>query len=446
MLAPFESEDVPLPINLATALRLSDARPLIVAAAQAKIWVAEAQLTQAKVFWIPDIYVGADYTRHDGGGPDFNKGILTTPSVNFFYGGAGLSGVIPTTDAIYPAPGRAPGPQFRRTGKPRRPRTTPCSKRPTPISWCTSGAVCIPAASMRSSAARTWSTASPPWPRTWSPAYEVDRARNMVADLEQARRDGAAAMAGRERQADEGAPPRPPRHGRPVEHDHLQISLIDPARGLDALMTVALANRPEVASRRALVKAAEVQVREEKARPFLPIFLLNGYQTPGGMLLQAGIFGIGPNNSLNQWSGRDDVSVQFVWQLQNFGLGNLARIKKQRGEESRAITDLYRTQDKIGEEVKQAHARLESAAARVAQAERSLRTGLAALNGSVEGLSQTSRFGDVLVLISRPQEAVYAVQLLKLAFDEYFSTVAEYNRANSASSTRSVTPLTRSRN
>ena len=33
------------PINLATALRLSDARPLIVAAAQAGVWVAEADLT-----------------------------------------------------------------------------------------------------------------------------------------------------------------------------------------------------------------------------------------------------------------------------------------------------------------------------------------------------------------------------------------------------------------
>ena len=82
--------DVRFPINLATALRLSDARPLIVAAAQASVWVAEAELTQAKVLWIPDAQRASDYLRHDGGGPDFNKGILTAPSVNFFYGGAGL--------------------------------------------------------------------------------------------------------------------------------------------------------------------------------------------------------------------------------------------------------------------------------------------------------------------------------------------------------------------
>ena len=34
--------------------------------------------------------LGADYIRHDGGGPDFNKGVLTAPSVNFFYAGGGL--------------------------------------------------------------------------------------------------------------------------------------------------------------------------------------------------------------------------------------------------------------------------------------------------------------------------------------------------------------------
>ena len=71
-------------------MRLSDARPLIVAAAQASVWVAEAQLTRAKVLWVPTLMLGADYIRHDGGGPDFNKGVLTAPSVNYFYAGGGL--------------------------------------------------------------------------------------------------------------------------------------------------------------------------------------------------------------------------------------------------------------------------------------------------------------------------------------------------------------------
>ena len=88
---PLEPTDFGFPINLATALRLSDARPLVVATAQASVWVAEAQLTRARLLLVPTLTLGADYIRHDGGGPDFNKGVLTSPSVNYFYAGGGLN-------------------------------------------------------------------------------------------------------------------------------------------------------------------------------------------------------------------------------------------------------------------------------------------------------------------------------------------------------------------
>ena len=65
----------------------------------------------------------------------------------------------------------------------------------------------------------------------------------------------------------------------------------------------------------------------------------------------------------------------------------------------------------------------------MSQADRSLRSSLIAFNGNYEGLQQTTRFGDVLVEVFRPQEVVYALGRLKTAFDEYYTTVAEYNRA-----------------
>ena len=92
-----------------------------------------------------------------------------------------------------------------------------------------------------------------------------------------------------------------------------------------------------------------------------------------------------------------DFSIQPLWQLQNLGIGNLAMIKGQRGMESLAIIDLFEAQDMVAEEVNRAHASLQSAAARVVQADRALRTGIITLNGTIEGLEQTSRFGDVLV-------------------------------------------------
>ena len=132
---------------------------------------------------------------------------------------------------------------------------------------------------------------------------------------------------------------------------------------------------------------------------------------------------------MNQWVGRDDVSLQPLWQLEGMGIGNLARIKEARGTQSLAIIELFRTQDMVAAEVTRARARLQSAALRVIQADRALRTAIITFNGNFQGLQQTTRFGDVLVLVNRPQEAVFALQLMKLAFDEYYTTVADYNRA-----------------
>jgi hypothetical protein len=156
--------------------------------------------------------------------------------------------------------------------------------------------------------------------------------------------------------------------------------------------------------------------------------MLNGFQS-AGMLIQGGIFGIGPNSSLNQWRGRDDVSVQLIWQLENLGIGNLARIKAQRGNESRAVIELRHAQDMVAADVTRAQARVQAAAARVPQADRSLRTAIITFNGHLEGLGQTRRLGDVLVLSFRPQEAVYSLEQLNVSFNEYFNTVADYNRA-----------------
>ena len=189
------------------------------------------------------------------------------------------------------------------------------------------------------------------------PEFEVERARNMLADLEQ--RAVTARQEWRVQSANLTQVLRldPRAVVEPMERDHVQITLIDPGRSLEDLMPIALTNRPELASRQAMVEAAEAAVRREKARMFLPSVELTGFQSPGGMLIQAGIFGLGPNSSLNQWTGRDDVSVQLMWQLEGFGIGNLARIKRQRGQQSKAIIDLRTAQDMVAADVNRALAR-----------------------------------------------------------------------------------------
>jgi outer membrane protein TolC len=433
--APLAPTDFGFPINLATALRLSDARPIIVAAAQASVWIAEAKLTRAKVLWVPTLALGGDYVRHDGGGPDFNKGVMTSPSVNYFYAGGGLnvsnSGLfqfINLTDAYFE-------PLVARQVLNSRQWEVQTAKNDALLQTANAyfrvhqyrglyaGALyCVERG--RDLVEQIGSLSGELLTRV-----EVERASNLLAELEQ--QATAARQAWRVQSANLTQVLRlnPCAVVVPLEHDHLQLTLIDPARALPELHKIALTNRPELASRRALVQAAEERIRREKMRPFLPLVVINGFQNAGGMMTQAGIFALGPNSSLNQWAPRDDVSLQLVWQLDAFGIGNLARIKDQRGEQSGAIVDLFRTQDMVAAEVTEAHANLQSAAARVTQADRSLRTAILAYNGNVEGLRHTTRLADVLVTIYRPQEVVYALRLLKIAFDEYFTTVADYNRA-----------------
>ncbi len=260
------------------------------------------------------------------------------------------------------------------------------------------------------------------------PKVEVDRARNMVADLQQQATSARESWRVNSANLTQILRLDPRAVIVPLEHDHLQITLIDPAMPLNELTRLAVTNRPELESQRALVLAAEARVRREKNRPLLPTVMVNGFQS-AGMYIQAGIFGLGPNSTLNNFVGRSDVSLQLMWQLEGFGLGNMARIKEQRGAESRAIVDLYHAQDRVAAEVTEAQARVQSAAARVLQADRALRTAIITFNGNFEGLRHTTRFGNLLVLVYRPQEAVYALELMKLAFDEYFTTVADYNRA-----------------
>jgi outer membrane protein TolC len=93
--------DRALPINLATALRLADARPLVIEAARAAIETEYGLYEQARVLWLPSVYLGADYQRHDGGQQNVVNGQLIQGPRNQFLAGGGAQAVFALTDAIY---------------------------------------------------------------------------------------------------------------------------------------------------------------------------------------------------------------------------------------------------------------------------------------------------------------------------------------------------------
>jgi outer membrane protein TolC len=260
------------------------------------------------------------------------------------------------------------------------------------------------------------------------PAVEVDRVRATLADMEQ--HAVSARQYWRRSSIDLTQVLRldPRAVVDPLERDHLQITLIDPGRALDELIPIGLTNRPELAAHQALVQETLVAIKREKMRALLPSVMMNGFQTPYE-LLQFGALGIGNDSSINHWAVRLDVSPGLMWQADSLGLGNLAMIKRERGKASLEMVRLFQVQDAVAGDVTRAQASVQSAAARIVQAERELQAARVNFDGNMSGLKQTKRFGDVLQQIFRPQEAVFALQLLKLAYDEYFATVAEYNQA-----------------
>ncbi|HVW37815.1 MAG TPA: hypothetical protein VHB99_10940, partial [Pirellulales bacterium] len=405
---PAEPGDLPFPINLATALRLSDARPIIVSAAGASVWVAEAKLQKARVLWVPSLNIGADYIRHDGNGPDINRGVnvpegvnalgQTAPgslgrplsqNVNLFYGGAGFTWAPSGENYFYqPNPGAPllPSPQFQFTAdmifQPLHERQKLNSARwdlqasKNDALFMTAKAyfsvhryrgryaVSIDAVERGRQLAATISSLS----SDLVPRVEIDRARNLLADLEQqavaARQDWRVSSAELTRvlRLD------PRAVVEPLEHDHLQITLLAPDRSLDELIPIALTNRPELASHQALVQAMLVSIRQEKLRPLLPSLYMNGFQTPYE-LIQAGAVGVGKGGKMNLWGARNDISAQAIFAADGLGFRNLAQIKEARGMSSQAIVELFQIQDSVAAGVTRTQADLQSAAARVVQAE-----------------------------------------------------------------------------
>jgi len=216
----------------------------------------------------------------------------------------------------------------------------------------------------------------------------------------------------------------------PLEPPNLQLTLIAPQQPVDDLVPVGLVNRPELASQQALVQAALVRIRQERLRPLIPSVVLNGLG-PGatGGYLNGGVFASTIGAAGNRTTGSFDIDGQLLWELRNMGAGNLALIRKRQGEYELNLARLFEVQDRVAAEVVESHAQLESANARVGEAITGLKEALITYEGNLKGIGQTIRFGDVLQLVNRPQEAVRALEKLAQSYDNYFQAINDYNRS-----------------
>lgn len=163
----------------------------------------------------------------------------------------------------------------------------------------------------------------------------------------------------------------------------------------------------------------------------MPSVILRGVgsNTPG---LSSGYFGGGVNDSVGNFGSRNSMDIQVIWQLDNLGFGNRAVVREWEAENRLALVELFRTQDRVAAEVAQALARAKRAANRVKEAEDGVRNAVETAEKNLQGLGQTKRAGEQLVLVFRPQEAVAAVAALDQTYRDYYVAVADSNRAHFA--------------
>jgi hypothetical protein len=142
--------------------------------------------------------------------------------------------------------------------------------------------------------------------------------------------------------------------------------------------------------------------------------------------LAAGYFGGGTNSSLANFGARGDFDLQVLWELKNLGMGNHALVKERRAENEVALLQLFQLQDRIAAEVVQAHAQAQESAARLHEAETGLTYAADSLQKNFEGLGQTRRAGEAVLLVIRPQEVVAAVQALAQAYSDFYAAAADH--------------------
>ncbi len=419
----------PYPINLPTAMKLGNARGLDIELASRRLQAAGAELQRAKVLWLPNLLFGTDYYRHDGQIQDIEGNVFGTSKQGFMVGGAPYT-VFAFADAIF-------SPLAVRQTVRARQADVQAAANDTLLSVAQAYfnvqqargelAGTLDALRYADDLLRRLDKLAP----ELVPALEVHRTRALAAHVRQARLQNennwrmASAELIRVLYLD------PTLVVEPLEPPHLQVDLLPLNEPVDNLIPVALTNRPELAAQQALVQATLQLLRQEKMRPLIPSLLLRGFSTPVTGTLGAGYFGGGLNGNLDNFSFRQDWDVQVLWTLQNFGLGNRALVRQRAAENKVALTELFRIQDRVAAEVVQAYSFAQTAEGRIREAEAGLKEAQELVRQDLAALGQTRRQAGpgAITLLVRPQEVVAAVQMLQQAYADYYTNIADYNRA-----------------
>lgn len=137
------------------------------------------------------------------------------------------------------------------------------------------------------------------------------------------------------------------------------VRLISEEADAEALSSEAAQRRPEVHAQAAEVQQARTRVRQERARPWLPVVSV-GYS--GGAFGGWGGTSTADPSSLN---GRASFDVGAFWTFENLGVGNLARVRRTSAELAQEAAGYQAVVNQVRSEVVEAMADARAAARQI---------------------------------------------------------------------------------
>jgi len=433
---PLVPDQVIQPIDLPCALRLAGARDLDLAIAKERVAQALAELQQARVLWLPSLYIGPNWIRHDGQLQTVQGQIQTISKSSLFLGGTAAAG----SSVSGPVPAGGPAQVSGLTSilrfsdaifEPLAARQV-VDARKASIQIATNDALLgvseayldlqqaagrLAIAREAATNAETLATLTASYARSGAgldadyhrAVTERDRQRKnvelAVGDLEvssaelvrRIRLDPRVVVA-------------------PVEPPETVLRLVPESCPIDELITTGLRNRPELAEAQALVQATLTRLKQAKLRPFIPSL---AFRYSGGG------FGGGRNGFFGNFDARSDADVNLYWEVQNLGFADRS-IAQQRGAQRRiANLELMKVQDRVASEVVRAEKARIAASRQMDEAVRAVPEAQSSLTLNLTNI----RRGAGLPGATRPIEVLQPIQALAQARADYLDAVLAFNRA-----------------
>lgn len=433
---PLIPEQVIQPIDLPGALRLAGANDLDIAIARERVAQSFAELQQARVMWLPSLYIGPNWIRHDGQAQVVEGQVRTISKSSLFLGGtaaagssvsgpvpaggpaqvSGLTSILRFSDAIFEPLAARQVVEARRAGIQTATNDALLGVAEAYLDLQRAAGM-LAIAREAATNAETLANLTASYARTGA-GLDADY-RRAVTERDLQRKNVELAVGDLEVASAELV-----RRTRldprlvvaPVEPPETVLRLVPESCPIDELIATGLRSRPELAEAQALVQATLTRLKQAKLRPFIPSL---AFRYSGGG------FGGGQNGFFGDFNSRSDADVNLYWEVQNLGFADRAIARQRAAQQRTANLELLKVQDRVASEVVGAEKGRIAASRQMNEAGRALPEAQASLALNLTNI----RRGAGLPGATRPIEVLQPIQALAQARADYLDAVLAYNRA-----------------